>query len=305
MSFSHPHLRRTRRLRRSIAAIVIIGVIAVSLSPSQAKVLAEGTTKALNSVKTLWNSRVTTAPRRLQSGQIEGPSQRAARTQHIKLCPRKISMHVEEGYALVPVPLDQNRQTVHGAQMTWSSNNPSVASVASYGEVEAKSPGHAVITVRIGNKRANVTVEVEAGVRPRISDAEWEQRHQNDCDDPEALGIEFVPANQNEVRASGAAIELSIDARSNLAASRLEGPRDASITSRTKMALRHAVLSAKGSGSMGGFKATRASFVRPRPKPRVPQGGESIEIFPQAFSVQNVVGSPRFSPVETTGAQRS
>ncbi|MEK6325149.1 MAG: RHS repeat-associated core domain-containing protein [Acidobacteriota bacterium] len=300
MSFSSRRMRRVARVKRSVITTLIIWTMVLPLSLSQAKLVAEGTTKALNSVKTAWNSRGTSAPRRLQSDQIEGPSQRAARTQHIKLCPRKVSLHVEEGYALVPVPLDQNRQTVHGAQMTWSSNNPSVASVASYGEVEAKSPGRAVITVQIGNKRANVTVEVEAGVRPRISDAEWERRHRNDCDDPEALGVESVPANQNEVRASGAAIELSLDARSNLTASRPEGPRDSSITSPTKMTLRHATLSAKGSASMGGFKATRASLVTPRPKAPVPQGGESIEIFPQATSVQNVVGSPRFSPLETT-----
>jgi len=273
------------------------------VSPVQAGFATEEAIKALDSFRialSRWRSTKHPQPQRAQS---ESPSERAARTQHIRLCPRKISLHVEEGYTLVPVPLDQERQTIHGAEMSWSSSNPSVASVASYGSVEAKSPGIAVISVQIGKSRGDVTVEVAPGVRQRIADSEWDQRHAHDCDDPEALVGEFVPVRvqeQNEVQTNQPARRSQTHSGENESASPIQSTEGSSIGSPAKVDARPALMRRAATVQARRFTAIRASLLRSRPKPAIPQGEPPPEIFPQATFIENVVGSPRFSPLETT-----
>jgi hypothetical protein len=303
MSSSNRHVRRVPLLTRLIVPMLITGMMALQVSPVQAKFGTEEAIKALDSIRIALSRGRSTKHLQPQHAQSESPSERAARTQHIRLCPRKISLHWEEGYTLVPVPLDQDRKTIHGAEMTWSSSNPSVASVTSYGSVEAKSPGSAVISVQIGKNRADVTVEVAPGVRPRISDSEWDNRHAHDCDDPEALVGAFVPVRlreQNEVQTNQPARRSSTHSSEDESASRIQSTEGSSIGSPAKVDARPALMRRAASVQARRLTATRASLLRSRPKPGLPQGEPPPEIFPQATFIENVVGSPRFSPLETT-----
>lgn len=278
-------------------------MMAYQVSPVQARFATEEAIKALDSIRIALIRGRSTKHLQPQRSQSDSPSERAARTQHIRLCPRKISLHVEEGYTLVPVPLDIDRKTIHGAEMTWSSSNPSVASVASYGGVEARSPGSAVISVQIGNKRANVTVEVEAGARARITDSEWDQRHAHDCDDPEALAAAFAPVplqEQNELQTDHPARRSLTHSSENDSASGIQSTLGRSIGSSAEVDARPALMRRAASVQARRLTATRVSLLRSRPKPGLPQGEPPPEIFPQATFIENVVGSPRFSPLEAT-----
>lgn len=308
MSFSRHKVRRPRQRKHSPSFLFLATILIVSLAGSLSPVLGEAAGKQARSAidsammffgKSFSKKTVQT----LSTQEFKSPSDRAAEVKHLRLCPRRLQLHVEEGYTLVPLPLDIDRKTIHGAEMTWSSSNPSVASVASYGAVEAKSPGSAVISVQIGKNRANVIVEVAPGVRPRISDSEWDNRHGHDCDDPEALVGAFVPAqppahvkDRKEVETNESPKHSRIDG----SASRIQSMDNRTRALPTLADARSAVLRTTGSPLSSSVKSTRASLITPRPMPRAPQGGESVEIFPQALFVQNVIGSPRFSPLETT-----
>ena len=299
MSVSTSKLRKIARVKRSLTATLMIGMLAFPFSSAQTRFVSAKAVEGFDSIWIALDRGRSTGRVQAERAQSGSPSERAARTQHIRLCPRKLSLHTEEGYTLVPVPLDQDRQTIHGAQMNWSSNNTSVASVASCGTVEAKSPGQAVITVQIGTKSANVTVEVEDGARSRTSEAEWDQKHAHDCDDPESLGVQSAPAPLQEQKQVAASQSLSGDGRGIKGASQIQSIESMSIASTARFAARPAVM--KGIGSSNPLRATRASLSRRSTNIPLPQGGGFGEIFPQATFIENVVGSPRFSPVEATG----
>ncbi len=295
-------LRTRAKVGSRCVAILVMLVFGFPFSLAQAEAIGKRYRKAMgSSLKALSNALKLSKTKGLgfQATSSESPTQRAARTVHIRLCPKKLALHVAESYTLVPVPLDADRKTIHSAELTWSSSNTAVASVASYGEVEAKSPGSAVITVQIGTKRANVSVDVESGVRPRISDSEWATRHSHDCDDPEALASERTAAPSLELKATNASESRgfgSLDGNASL----LRLTEDRSITSPTWATAGRAESRAIASALVLPLRPTVASLVTPRPTAPVPQGGESTEVFLQATFVENVVGSPRFSPVETT-----
>lgn len=298
MSVSTRKLRKIAHVKRSLTATLMIGMLVFPFSSAQARFVRAGAVEAFDSIWIALDRGRPTGRAQAEGAQSGSPSERAARTQQIRLCPRKLSLHTEEGYTLVPVPLDQGRQTIHGAQMNWSSNNTSVASVASCGTVEAMSPGQAVITVQIGTKRASVIVEVEDGARSRTSEAEWDQEHAHDCDDPESLGVESAPAPRQEQKQVEASRSSSRDVRGIKGASQIQSIESMSIAA-ARLAAIPAVM--RRIGSSNPLKATRASFSRRSTNIPLPQGGGFGEIFPQATFIENVVGSPRFSPVEAIG----
>src|SRR5262249_39784969 len=137
-------------------------------------------------------------PQSIDSQAFETPQQRADSVQYLRLCPRRLQLYVAEAFTLVPLPLDRNRQTVHGAAMTWSSSDANVATITSYGEVSAKSAGHTLVTLQVGSKRANVVVQVELGPRPRITDQEWDRLHAQDCDNPEAAELIITDSDKQQ-----------------------------------------------------------------------------------------------------------
>lgn len=120
---------------------------------------------------------------------VEDPSDRAARVAHIRLCPRRVLLYVGEEFTLAPLALDQDRQPVHGVAMSWDSSDRAVATVTSAGEVTAVAAGRAMLTVHTGVKRAQAIIEVREGVRPVLSDAESDQEHASDCEDPESTAL--------------------------------------------------------------------------------------------------------------------
>ncbi len=121
---------------------------------------------------------------------------RAARVTKLRLCPRRVLLYADETRTLVPLALDHTRrgedgeaEVVHGAAIQWETDSEAVAEVTSYGEVTAISPGKTKITARAGSARASVLVEVKEGARPVESDFEYDPKHANDCEEPEAEDV--------------------------------------------------------------------------------------------------------------------
>lgn len=133
-------------------------------------------------------------PQTVISQDFKGPADRAFEVKHLKLCPRKLLLYVGEAFTLVPLPLNRNKEIVHGATLTWDAKEPKFATVSSWGEVSAIAPGHTQVTVDAGTTKAHVDVEVRAGLRPRPTDRrqadlDWDGEHGHDCDDPEAAQL--------------------------------------------------------------------------------------------------------------------
>lgn len=296
--------RRTRRATETVLVALIVIALSLPVSHAQSELIAKEGAKLIDSIKTALSIGPPNRSTQPLAGRNESPSERASLTAHLRLCPKKLSLHVEESYTLVPLPMDLDRRTIHGAETTWSSSDPSVASVASFGEVEARSPGRAVITVQVGDKRANVLVEVEAGVRQRLTEAEWDERHSNDCDDPEALATDSKPPGEGERRkaeTSWAHAEQSAPTDVSGPAAQLKARTERAVPSAARLAARPAAMRTLRRVSTKGPVTAPASAMPPRAKPFLPfQGGGAFEFFPEATFVENAVGSPRFSPVEAT-----
>lgn len=96
-------------------------------------------------------------------------------------CVRQWTLFVGETYTIVPVPVDARGGPVACANVTFVSDNPTVATVTSWGEVEALAIGVANITVRCGGASADVTIAIIDGRRPVLTDDEWAIEHLNDC----------------------------------------------------------------------------------------------------------------------------
>jgi Bacterial Ig-like domain (group 2) len=166
-----------------LAIFFIAVLLAGPLTPVEAEAAAEQARRAIDSVVKLLSARPSKqSTQTLSSQSFESPSQRADRVKHLRLCPRELLLYVDESFTLVPLPLDQNNNAVHGADLTFETKDPDLATVSSWGEVSAIAPGHTQVTVQAGTTKAHVNVEVRAGVRPRPSD-----RRQAD------LGLESRP----------------------------------------------------------------------------------------------------------------
>lgn len=186
MSFSHPHARRIRRVRRSVATILIISGIAVSFSPAHAEITGARARLFLDSAIDLLSSRTFkhTNPE-LKPQQLETPGQREGRVTRVRLCPRRLLMYVGEEFILSPLPLDNNGAPVHGVVFSWETSDPKIATIASDGIVTATNSGSCFVTGLLGSKQARVAVEVRDGARSRLANAQWDNEHRNDCDDAE------------------------------------------------------------------------------------------------------------------------
>lgn len=332
MSFSSR--RRIARVKRSVVAIVIIGAMGFPLSPSQAEVSGVHARLLLESTLDLLRGAIgpnATKGLGVKPQSVATPSQRALDVQYIQLCPRKISLYEEEAFTLVPLPLDSSRQTVHGAAMIWTSNNENVATVTSCGDVSAKGPGEAVVTVQIGTKQASVAVTIQSGIRPRISDQEWDSVHAHDCDFPESAelnepypqrpadrdlkvtkGSRFRQANAQQAQEDDGAkdpdniravkFDSTVSGLSHSSPA-VETTRGVvSRADRVKYSVRPTLaFTASSSRDKGksGLRLTSAFRIPSNSGAGVFFQGENPDIyFSQATAINNVVGSPRFSPVE-------
>jgi hypothetical protein len=108
------------------------------------------------------------------------------RVTHFRLCPRRVLLYSEETFTLSPTPLGAEDEIVDFAYLEWWSENPGVATVSSWGEVTAVSPGQTFVVVQSGSAQARILVQVREGYRPYQTDEEWDEEHQDDCSEPEA-----------------------------------------------------------------------------------------------------------------------
>ena len=96
-------------------------------------------------------------------------------------CVDQWPLYVGEIYTVVPNPVDFEGEPVACANIIFRSDNPGVASVTSWGEVEALRPGVANIAVQSGGAFQAVAVTVRDGERPVLTDDEWDREHPARC----------------------------------------------------------------------------------------------------------------------------
>ena len=257
--------------------------------------------------------------------QTQATSQeRAAMVSTIQLCPRQITLYVEETFAFIPVGLDSDQRIVHGVSLDWQSGAPSIASVQSTGEVTPISPGRATVTVTIGSSMASATVQVIAGVRPKQTDAEWDAEHQDDCSDPKGAA---PPPSE---RANQIAVKEETYQQNNQGSEtdRLNKATSARLSERVTTTalgkswmLKNFVGSAAFDLGNSGRKERQAKLREARPVaaftttqkrrdkqpvhvlnlPEPIDGDSGDSVSPNATAWYNVVGNPRYMPQEAIG----
>lgn len=187
-------VRSTRRQPRHaygfrlVEIILIIAAMAFPLSPAQAQVAGAQAVVALGSVISLLRRTTkhsTETHRTITRKQLETAGQRESRVTHISICPRRVLMYVGEEHRLAPLPLDNTREPVQGVSFAYESSDKQITDVASDGTVIALASGQCFVSASAGQKHAKVRVEVRDGLRPRLTNAQWDIEHANDCTDPE------------------------------------------------------------------------------------------------------------------------
>ena len=129
-------------------------------------------------------------------------------------------MFVGERYTLTPVALNGSQQVVHGVGMSWSSPNAAVASVSSFGQVEAVAVGTTAVEVQCGAASKLITVEVRSGMRPTGSNQQADIDPTNDCAAEQSSA--FAPqsaavasAQQNMIDDNGVLLDWDPDPLAN------------------------------------------------------------------------------------------
>jgi RHS repeat-associated protein len=244
---------------------------------------------------------------------------RAARVTKLRLCPRRVLLYADETRTLVPLALDHTRrgedgeaEVVHGAAIEWETDNGAVAEVTSYGEVTAISPGKTRVTARAGSARASVLIEVKEGARPVESDFEYDQKHMNDCEDPEAEDVK--DSKQGAVSNDGLIVAGEEKSKSTVVAPFKSTARPAAMKAQDKSArLSRTVANFKkkfvvppSGGSFRGRDFRLKPALRTHSSPAAmfqgpgPIDGDGSDTFAaQATTFNNAVGSPRFGAQET------
>lgn len=266
-----------------LLAMFLIATMVLPLSPLRAETMREVARHTLSLTRGDKPSESVRPTQDFQPQPSESPADRSMRVAFLRLCPRKLTLYVGESFTLVPLPLDHDREIVHGASVEWNAGNSWVANVSSYGEVTAIAQGVTVVTAQAGVARANVRVEVRPGPRPVQNDIEWDLEHRQDCGDPEAS----QPDNSIGIAGSGKLDENAEVGFSN----NQEGGRD-----RMKLLGRPAMLrvSYPAKSHTAGSKIPRS-----RTFPIIdPDGGEITS--PGAAKFNNAVGMTRFGPQESS-----
>jgi len=110
------------------------------------------------------------------------------------LCPNSLTMYVGEPAVLVPIPYDAGNNILNEVPVVWTSNNTAVATVTNVGEVDAIGPGQATITASAGEAVATVSVTVQSGGRPIITDDQWIAQYGGDCSNPIQSRLQNTPS---------------------------------------------------------------------------------------------------------------
>jgi RHS repeat-associated protein len=285
---------------RLLLIALMVAMMALPISSTQAESVGAQVRQALGESIELLH-RDTRASGKLERPgiplpqQVESPAERETRVAYIRLCPRKLLLYVGEAFTLAAMPIDSNKEAVHGINLAWETADAKVAQITSWGEVSAIASGVTAVTVRAGVKRANVLVEVREGVRPRQSDEQWDADHANDCTNPEATALNVRQPETREVVATAA--ETPERNESDDIAYQRVAARD---LSRSIQPASLYVPTAKLRGSINaatGKSSTGAAPFQPEP---ILDGDGNDTIATQAANFRNALGSPRFSPQETT-----
>lgn len=152
-------------------------------------------------------------------------------------CVDQWPLYVGEVHTIVPNPVDFAGEPVACADVLFRSDNPAVATVTSWGEVEAFRPGVANVTVQSGAASTTVSFTVREGIRQVVTDDEWDLQHPTRCavatedagklsfidagDDPDSPDA-AIPGNETgspNLRAMEYAGQSSIGAKTNFGSS--------------------------------------------------------------------------------------
>jgi RHS repeat-associated protein len=169
-------MARLKPILRRALAIALIVRLATPLTPAEADGLiraAQATWRTMSAAANRYgaSSNGDTFDRIIKAlgtwpGNAVSAAAQSEQVAELQVCPIQHVMFVDECYTFTPVALDSNQKVVHGAAMSWSSQDPSVASVSSFGEVEAVGVGTTTVTVQSGNVTKLITIEVRTGTRP-------------------------------------------------------------------------------------------------------------------------------------------
>jgi len=136
------------------AALAAKAVVWSSSDPSIATVSADGVVATIGEgdvlVKAQVGDQVATASMKVTGTQVAS----------VTVSPGNSTLYSGEVAQLSAMMSDANRRIVQNRPATWTSSDPSIATVSSAGLVTAVKKGVAVITVRADNKRASATVNV-------------------------------------------------------------------------------------------------------------------------------------------------
>src|SRR5262245_43373581 len=192
--------------------------------------------------------------------------------------------------------------------MHWATNDATVVTVSSWGEVSAVAPGHTLVRVQAGSGRATVAVEVREGHRRRQSDLEFDLEHAGDCNDPEGTEPE-TPQSAQSQRAidkdteepklsSAALIDDAVTADSPGLAERarpamLNVPRSNSNNATTNAA-EPRVIAARPAAATKKLFGRGFNFVNDG----IDGGSNGDPVAAAATAPYNIVGDPRLAPKE-------
>ncbi len=155
----------------------------------------------------LLNRLINMAPGR-RPGKVVSAAAQAQQVTNLQVCPTHHVMFVGERYTFTPVALDSANKVVHGAGMSLSSLTPAVATVSSFGEVEAVAVGTTTVTVQSGSASKQITIEVRSGTRPTGSNQQADLDPPTDCAAQQASmfapqSSAGAPAQQSLIGADG------------------------------------------------------------------------------------------------------
>jgi RHS repeat-associated protein len=96
----------------------------------------------------------------------EGAEEREARVASLEINPaNEITLQSGQPIGFTAIPLDAERNTVHGIRLSWRSTDRQVIFVKKNGLAVAGKPGNAVVIARIRNQQASVRVTVIEGTK--------------------------------------------------------------------------------------------------------------------------------------------
>lgn len=172
---------------RTFFVFIMIAAIAFPLSPAQAEAVSNEARQAVDStlqfIRGEWNSFINSASLALMPQNNGGynPQDRASSVIGFASCPQKVILYAGEQFKVCPLALNSTGGCVHGVVCDWQTQNGSIAYVAYDGTVTAMQTGQTSVSATVGNASTDITVEVRAGLRPKLTNAQWDTDHAQDC----------------------------------------------------------------------------------------------------------------------------